>query len=146
MRSHERIRAALEHRGIEVTQATLSRDLREMGVVKTTSGYRLPEDLVAPLSPADTKPASSVIPQHVLDVTGAAGLVVLRTTPGSAGVVALELDRQPPEGVVGTVAGDDTVFVAVAERSAVARVAESLRRSVGLPAQAGSVPARGGAA
>ncbi|MGP1272948.1 MAG: arginine repressor [Phycisphaerales bacterium] len=140
--SHEALRERLRERGIEVAQATLSRDLRDMGVLKSREGYRLAESLAEPPgSSPETPPVSGEAGRHVVDVAVARDLVVVRTTPGSAGVVALELDRRPPAGVVGTVAGDDTVFVAVGEGASPAGVAERLRRAAGLIPQR-----RGGAA
>jgi len=108
--TQEEIRRKLARRGIEVTQATVSRDLEEMGLVKTRSGYRLPEDAA---SSARVQPTLQVILKEFLrEVSLASNLVVLRTYPGNAHSVAAVLDAQDWPEVVGTVAGDDTVFVA----------------------------------
>ncbi|MEM9166356.1 MAG: hypothetical protein AAGB48_04960 [Planctomycetota bacterium] len=132
--SHDRLRRLLAEHGIEVTQATLSRDLRELGVIKTASGYQLPSllDAAPPVARA-ARQSSDPLVQHVTGVRTAASMVVLLTTPGSAGVVALDLDRHPPSGVVGTIAGDDTVFVAIASGVSAETVTITLIGRIGLP-------------
>lgn len=100
----------LARRGIQVTQATISRDIEELGLVKTREGYRMPG------SPGPVKlpqPALPVILKEFLwEVRKAANLVVIRTRPGNAHSVAAALDAEQWSEVVGTVAGDDTVFIA----------------------------------
>jgi len=104
------LRSKLARRDIHVTQATLSRDIEELGLVKTRTGYRPPEpaEPVAPLQP--TLPV--VLKEFLTDARQAANLVVLKTRPGNAHSVAVALDAEPWEEVVGTVAGDDTILVA----------------------------------
>lgn len=95
----------LANLGIQTTQVTLSRDIRELGLVKTAEGYRR-------FRPEAAGPAiADVVSEYVLDIRVAQNLVVLRTSPGNASTVAVALDREPPEEVVGTIAGDDTVLV-----------------------------------
>lgn len=130
------LRAALAAQGIEVAQGTLSRDLRELGAFRGPSGYVLGAGVRE--QAAGTVALAGQLAQHVVGVAAAQGLVVLRTTPGSAGVVALELDRHPPRGVAGTVAGDDTVFVAVSARASARLLAERLMVSAGLSRRAGA--------
>ena len=127
------VQAELARAGIEATQATISRDLRAIGAVKGPDGYRVAQN-DAGLAPAES---SALLAQHVTSIVQAAGLAVLKTTPGSAQLVALELDRFPPADVVGTVAGDDTVLVAVTNASSVRSVCRSLRTLVGLDATDG---------
>ena len=104
------LRRKLKRRGIHVTQATVSRDIEELGLVKTRSGYRLP-GAVGPI--ASLQPSLSVVLKEFLSETlQAANLVVLKTRPGNAHSVAAALDANPFEEVVGTIAGDDTIFVA----------------------------------
>lgn len=91
--------------GIPATQVTLSRDMRELGLVKTSEGYRqLPAERTGP-SLAD------VANEYLLDIRIAQNLVVLRTSPGNANSLAIAIDREELDEVVGTVAGDDTVLV-----------------------------------
>lgn len=124
----------LRERGIGVTQGTLSRDLRRMGVVKTPAGYRLPEiPLGDRAAPSDTSPFGAAVGANVVGAAAAGTLVILRTLPGHAQPAALELDVAPPAGVVGTVAGDDTVFVATTGEEAALRLAAAFRASAGVP-------------
>lgn len=114
--SQEGLRQSLAGRGIEVTQATLSRDLRELGAVKTPRGYQLPSAAATPRGEAARvlAPLARTMASFVTDVQAAANVIVLRTGPGHAQIVALEVDRAGLPGVVGCLAGDDTIFVAVA--------------------------------
>ena len=121
--------------GIAATQATVSRDLDELGAVKVrvpggVSVYAIPElpsDRVAP-----ENQLKRVMGEWVVEVAPSANLVVLRTPPGSAHVVASALDRTGLSDVVGTVAGDDTVLVVAAEGTTGADLAGSLRTLAGL--------------
>jgi transcriptional regulator of arginine metabolism len=122
--TQEELRRKLARRGIRVTQATVSRDLEELGLVKTRSGYRLPD---AAEPPAPVHPTLQVILKEFLREVGqASNLVVLKTYPGNAHSVAAVLDAQDWPEVVGTVAGDDTVFVAAPS----ARQAAQVRRKI----------------
>src|SRR5579862_9957061 len=104
------LRRALAQRGIHVTQATVSRDIEELGLVKTRSGYRLP-DAVSPM--ASLQPTLAIVLKEFLSETRlAANLVVVKTRPGNAHSVAVALDANPWDEVVGTIAGDDTIFIA----------------------------------
>jgi transcriptional regulator of arginine metabolism len=108
--SQEQLQALLERDGIRATQATLSRDLRELGVVKGPAGYSLPGE-GAPAR-RDGKELAHTLKSYLTSVDRGGNLLVLRTGPGRAQPVALELDNARLEGVLGTVAGDDTIFVA----------------------------------
>lgn len=111
--SQEELRAGLASRGVRVTQATLSRDLRELGCVKGPAGYQLADGPAMP--PANgAAPRSDAAARYVTAVELAGTLVVVRTGPGQANAVAAEFDAAQTErlGVLGTIAGDDTVFVA----------------------------------
>jgi transcriptional regulator of arginine metabolism len=101
----------LARRGFEVTQATLSRDLNELRLVKTTEGYVLPngDGGVEPL-PA----VSRVVREFVRDIRKAQNLLVIKTIPGSAQPVAVAIDAEAWDEVVGTVAGDDTLLIITA--------------------------------
>src|SRR3984885_5253727 len=100
--------------GIESTQATVSRDLEELGAVKVRvpgvdrlvyAIAELPRDQIAPLDHL-----RRVLGEWVVDLAVSGPIVVIRTPPGSAHVVASALDRTPLEGMLGTVAGDDTIL------------------------------------
>lgn len=115
--TQEELGAALHQQGISATQVTLSRDIRELGLVKTPDGYSQTPGPAAPAAPA----FESVAREFLLDVRLAQNLLVLRTPPGHANAVASALDHAEWPEVAGTIAGDDTVLV-VAPDSKIARV------------------------
>lgn len=118
------LRRKLAQRGIRVTQATVSRDIRELGVAKTREGYSLPR-AIEPIAPP--QPALALILKEFLrDVKQASNLVVVKTHPGNAHTVAVALDSAGWREIMGTVAGDDTIFVAAAG----ARQAAQLRKKI----------------
>lgn len=119
LRSQGEIVDALATGGITATQATLSRDLRELGVLKGPQGYTLPGQSSPNGHSHELRRAVSA---YVLSTRVAGNLVVLRTGPGQASALALEVDRAGPDGVVGSIAGDDTVFVAAASPAKAAKV------------------------
>ncbi|MCE7974760.1 MAG: arginine repressor [Leptolyngbya sp. PLA1] len=121
VRSQAALSSMLRRQGVTCTQATLSRDLRELGMVKGANGYAEPG--VAPAKPGTL---ARVVQALLLKADAAGTLVVIRTPPGAAPSLALELDRTPPEGVVGTIAGDDTVFAATGSTARAGRVARLL--------------------
>ena len=110
-------------RGIQVTQATLSRDIEELGLVKTREGYRLPEAAESS-SPQPALPI--VLKEFVREVSQAANLVIVKTHPGNAHTVAVVLDAEHWPEVRGTVAGDDTIFVAAGRSRDAAQVRKKL--------------------
>lgn len=120
---------ALAERGFECTQATLSRDLSEMGVVKGPDGYRLPGDEARAGS---EQALISTLRRELLAGMRAGNLLVLRTPPGHGSVLAAELDRSALPGLVGTIAGDDTVFVAAGSPSIAVRLLDRMRTLAGI--------------
>jgi transcriptional regulator of arginine metabolism len=127
----------LEREGIKATQATVSRDLEELGAVKVRvpggdTVYAIPEPHERPVAEDHLR---RVLSEWVVDVAFSGNLVVLRTPPGSAHVVASALDRSsiPLPGVLGTVAGDDTLLVIAQEGTTGAELARRLRTVAGLP-------------
>jgi transcriptional regulator of arginine metabolism len=117
---------ALAAEGIETSQVTLSRDLRELGVVKTPEGYRSPSSVQRSATPRDT--LTRVLREFLLDIEIAQHLVVMKTHPGSAGTVAEALDLEERLGIVGTIAGDNTIFAATRTVSAAKRVRDRLMK------------------
>jgi len=129
--SQDELRRQLGHLGVRVTQATLSRDLREMRLVKTTAGY-------IPLSHAGNGDAASsltalarALKEFLLDVRPAQNMLVLKTPPGGAQPLAAAVDAEKWKEVAGTLAGDDTVLIISSSRSAASalqkRIQEMLR-------------------
>ncbi len=134
VRSQEELAKHLRTHGVEATQGTLSRDLRALGVIKGPMGYALAGAEFAPVSALGqgTSELELTVRDHVLSAEPAGNLVVLKTLAGHAQPVGLALDRRAPEGIVGTVAGDDTVFIAVRSPRGAARLAAQFRRWSGL--------------
>ena len=105
--------------GITVNQATVSRDLEELGAIKVRvpggeTAYAIPALPTQQVAPEDH--LRRVLGEWVVEVSRSGDLVVLRTPPGSAHVVASAIDRSGPTDVLGTVAGDDTLLVIANER------------------------------
>jgi transcriptional regulator of arginine metabolism len=127
--------------GVEATQATVSRDLEELGAVKVRvpggdTVYALPELPAHQVAPEDH--LRRVLGEWVVEVAHSGNLVVLRTPPGSAHVVGSALDRSGYAGVVGTVAGDDTVLVVAAEAIGGIELAARLAEVAGVIDETGS--------
>ena len=127
----------LEGAGIVATQATVSRDLEELGAVKVripggSMAYAIPEHAKERTVPEDH--LRRVMGEFVVEVASSGNLVVLRTPPGSAHVVGSALDRAALPEVLGTVAGDDTLLVVCAESVGGPAVADLLGGLAGLVA------------
>jgi transcriptional regulator of arginine metabolism len=123
--------------GIVATQATVSRDMEELGAVKVRipggqMAYAIPEHAHQRITPEDH--LRKVMGDFVVEVAHSANLALLRTPPGSAHVVASAIDRVGVGDVLGTVAGDDTVLVVCSEEAGGKRVAGRLARLAGLSA------------
>ncbi|HLG00392.1 MAG TPA: arginine repressor [Acidimicrobiia bacterium] len=121
--------------GVVATQATVSRDLEELGAVKVripggSTAYAIPEH--AKERPVPEDHLRRVMGDFVVEVRSSGNLVVLRTPPGSAHVVGSALDRASLPDVIGTVAGDDTVLVVCSEAVGAQPVAEDLGELAGL--------------
>jgi len=135
--SQEELQEILADKGIDVTQPTLSRDFRELGVVKTPSGYALAEEIagVEPfrLTPKQSRESrfDSVIADLVISAQTSGTIVVLRTPPAAAQPVARVIDEAPPEGVLGTLGGDDTVFVATTSTRKASSLASHINSLIG---------------
>lgn len=131
--SQSEIVSALRAAGHDVTQATVSRDLRELGAAKIRMGdefvYRLPDEI--PRSPGGdlmSRNLTRTLSEFAVDVRAAASLVVVATAPGHAAAVARAIDLAGIAEVVGTVAGDDTIFVATPSSEAAESIAQRWTR------------------
>jgi transcriptional regulator of arginine metabolism len=113
--SQEEVTARLGAIGFSVTQATVSRDLDQIGAVKVKRGGTLAYALPDQLGGNDWAAArlQRILAEWVLLIEAAANLLVIKTPPGSAHLVALALDQAKLEEVAGTISGDDTLFVAL---------------------------------
>lgn len=121
--------------GVVATQATVSRDLEELGAIKVRvasgdSVYAIPELPKEQRAPADH--LKRVLGEWVVEIAHSANIVVLRTPPGSAHVVGSALDRAGLPDILGTVAGDDTLLVVAAAPTGGAKVAKNLALLAGL--------------
>src|SRR5271165_2630362 len=123
--SQDTLQQRLERKGIEVGQATLSRDIRELKLVKGPEGYRRADESYG---------AESVLPsvmhlarQFVVEIRQAQNLLVVKTTVGSAQPVAAALDASHWTEVVGTIAGDDTVLVIASGQKQAQALARKIR-------------------
>ena len=125
----------LEGEGIEATQATVSRDLEDIGAIKVRVPggdlvYGLPDHSNETVAPEDH--LRRVLSDWVADVNSSHNLVVVKTPPGSAHVVASALDRSGLDGVLGTVAGDDSILIVATEDTTGKALAETIRTLAGI--------------
>ena len=110
----------LKSQGIAATQVTLSRDLRDLRLVKTREGYQ-------EMAPEETGPGFSTLAGEFLnDVMRAQNLIVLKTSPGHANSVAVALDNEEWPEIVGTIAGDDTILVITPDNPTAEAIQERL--------------------
>jgi len=114
--SQTQLSQRLKAEGFQVAQATLSRDLRALNLVKTQTGYKLPEQLGA--MKGNSNQQGLTILQFMVEAEAAGNLVVVRTHPGNASPVARSLDTIGWKEIVGTVAGDDTILIVTANATA----------------------------
>ena len=130
IRTQQELAAALRERGFRTTQATISRDVAELGLIKAgrpgTQAYAIPPRL----READTSVEDRIrtlLRDMPVEMRDAGTMLVLKTLPGSAHPLAAALDRARWPEVVGSIAGDDTVFVAFADRGSMGRVRRRLQ-------------------
>lgn len=130
--SQETLRELLVARGFDVAQATLSRDIRELGLVKVPdedrgSVYIVPADVTDP-----TPTLSRLLPALYLGADGVDNLLVVKTLTGGAQPIAVALDWQEWPEVVGTVAGDDTILVILRKPDFLDAIARRLEELAGI--------------
>jgi transcriptional regulator of arginine metabolism len=101
--TQQEIAEGLARRGLRATQATISRDIQELGLVRSGAGYRI---------------AAALVRELVLSVELVSPVVVIKTPPGTANLVARRIDEAGLPGIAGTVAGDDTIIAVLRQRSA----------------------------
>ena len=119
--NQEELRRRLAQQRLRVTQATLSRDLHELKLVKTTEGYR-----AASTRALTVPPFTRALREFLLDVRPAENLLVLKTPPSGAQPLAAAVDASKFPEIVGTIAGDDTVLIITPSR----KTRESLQRKI----------------
>jgi transcriptional regulator of arginine metabolism len=127
--NQEGLQRVLRKRGFKVGQATLSRDIHELNLSKTSAGYALPVGEGA--AGLALPPVQRLIREFVLDVRAAQNLLVVKTIIGSAQPVAAALDEQEWEEVVGTIAGDDAILIVCPDKDAAKKVAVRIEGMLG---------------
>ena len=131
IRTQQELAAALRERGFRTTQATISRDVAELGLVKAgrggTNAYAIPL-LLREAETSGEERIRTLFRDLPVEIREAGTLLVVRTLPGSAHPLAAAIDRARWSEVVGTIAGDDTVFLAFADRGALGRVRRRLEQ------------------
>jgi transcriptional regulator of arginine metabolism len=127
--NQEDLQRALRKRGFKVGQATLSRDIRDLNLSKTSAGYAAPQG--EGVSGLALPPVQRLVREFVLDVRPAQNLLVLKTIVGSAQPVAAALDEQDWEGIVGTIGGDDTILIVCTDKEAAKKVSLRIEEMLG---------------
>lgn len=118
--TQQEIQAHLKSLGVEATQVTVSRDIHELGLVKTADGYRPLDENAA------VRTLGVLAREFVTSAMAARNLVVLRTKPGNAMSVAKALDEEDWSEIVGTIGGDDTVLIITTDDATAGEVAGKL--------------------
>ncbi len=136
IRTQQELAAALRERGFRTTQATISRDVAELGLVKSsrngTHAYALPPRLREADASGEER-IRRLLREMPVEIREAGTMLVLRTLPGSAHPLAAAMDRARWPEVAGSIAGDDTVFVAFSDRGSMARVRRRLEQLAEIP-------------
>jgi transcriptional regulator of arginine metabolism len=127
--SQEGLQKALRKRGFKVGQATLSRDIHDLNLSKTATGYTLPQSEAA--AGLALPPVQRLVREFVLEVRPAQNLLVVKTIVGSAQPVAAAMDEQEWEGVLGTIGGDDTILIVCPDKDAAKKVAARIEEMLG---------------
>jgi transcriptional regulator of arginine metabolism len=125
IRTQQDLATALRERGFRATQATISRDVAELGLIKSSQGgvqtYLVPARVTEAESTGEER-LRALMNDLPVEVREAGLMLILKTLPGSAHAIAAALDRTRWTEVVGSIAGDDTVFVAFADRMSMQRI------------------------
>ena len=125
IRTQEELVEALRAEGWDVTQSSVSRDIKALRLVKIGGSYQRPPSAAAQSPDPDTRRVA----EDVIGIeTAGDSLIVLHTPPGEASAVGLALDRMALGDIVGTIAGDDTIFVAAKDATAQRRLVRELKR------------------
>jgi len=123
--SQEELQRLLHKRGFDAGQATLSRDIRELGLAKTADGYSLPGREAA--AESDLPSVSRLVREFVTSVRAAQNLLVTKTSIGSAQPVAAALDGENWPEAIGTIAGDDTILIVCEDKRSAGRLADRIQ-------------------
>ena len=128
VRSQEQLRLRLSSRGFDVTQATLSRDIKELGLLKRSSDGAYQPAGAEPTSQASALDAlGRALSEYLVNIEPVQQLVVLKTGAGQAQLLGLAIDRSRLPEVAGTLAGDDTILIIARDARSAQAVAKQLR-------------------
>jgi transcriptional regulator of arginine metabolism len=132
VRSQEQLRQRLAERGFEVTQATLSRDMKELGLLKRAAdGAYQPGGADAAPTPTTLGALGRALAEYLVDIEPVQQLIVLKTGAGQAQLLGLAIDRARLVEVVGTLAGDDTILIIARDAKNAQQVTRKLRDLAG---------------
>ena len=129
--SQEELAERLSGLGFAVTQATISRDLEQIGAVKVRRAGQLSYALPDPAQGVPAPRLDLLLRDFVRSIDPAANLVVIKTPPGSAHLIGVALDHSDYAEIVGTICGDDTIFVACGSAEVAQALATKLRSAAG---------------
>ena len=129
VQSQVELLSLLAAEGLKITQATLSRDLRSIGAIKGPEGYQPPAS--STLDRAGKKRVAALLRDHVVSIHPAGNMLVIRTTRNRAMALAEELDTLGLPGLLGTIGGQDTIFLATAASGQARRLQGELARISG---------------
>lgn len=126
--TQEEIRDLLESKGHDVNQSTISRDLKKVGAIKGTDSkgrtvYRLSQ------TAGESNFVAQSVPELITNISHNDSMIVIHTSPGSASLVARHLDLNRPAGILGTIAGDDTIFVAPSKEFSIKQTIAAIKDS-----------------
>jgi transcriptional regulator of arginine metabolism len=126
--TQEELREMLESKGHDVNQSTISRDLRKIGAIKGTDNkgrtiYRLSE------TASESTFVNQSVPDLITSISHNDSMIVIHTSPGSASLVARHLDMNRPANILGTIAGDDTIFVAPSKEFTIKQTIAAIKES-----------------
>ncbi len=128
VRSQEQLRQRLIARGFDVTQATLSRDIKELGLLKRSSdGAYQPGGADTPSTASALETLGRALAEYLVNIEAVQQLVVLKTGAGQAQLLAIAIDRSRLPEVAGTLAGDDTILVITRDAKGAQAVVKQLR-------------------
>jgi|RhiMethySRZTD1v2_1073278.scaffolds.fasta_scaffold241275_2 transcriptional regulator of arginine metabolism len=134
VQNQEQLRAILASQGFAVNQSTLSRDVRDLELVKGARGYQLATPDAPPALPRTARKPQNALAAFLLTAVAAQNLVVLKTAPGHAQPLAVALDRSPLPEVIGSLAGDDTILLVTADATTAKALADRLLQMARAPA------------
>ncbi len=133
--SQEELLKALWKEGFNLTQATLSRDLKQLKVAKATNSsgkyvYVLPNDIMYHRQTSEKKVGKMMMHSGFISLTFSKNLAVIRTRPGYASSIAYDIDNENYPGILGTIAGDDTILLIMAEDETRTSIRSFLKRVI----------------